>query len=204
MKTIITTLFLFAVTYGYNQNNLPEIKDLEHITFPSEQGVYYKDNNNLLNPFEGTYLYSNGNTSFKIVLEKKEMTTYNSGYFYEDLLVGGYQYIEEGTEKINTLNVLNTDHTNSTANYKIHANIIYRGNALWIEDATSSDEVWLDGTIKDPLSNSLHDLFLRKVTHNGQEALKILIMYGHTVREEGDPPKPPASYPNGEFILIKQ
>ena len=34
-------------------------------------GAYYKDVNNLLNPFEGTYIYTSGSTTLKIVLVKK-------------------------------------------------------------------------------------------------------------------------------------
>ena len=37
-------------------------------------GYYVQDMNLLLNPFEGTYLYTNGNTSFKIILVKKNAT----------------------------------------------------------------------------------------------------------------------------------
>ena len=49
-------------------------------------GYYLRDNNNLLNTFEGTYQYTNSNTILKIVLVKK-IQQYNQE-FYEDLIIG--------------------------------------------------------------------------------------------------------------------
>src|SRR5690606_103459 len=68
---------------------------------------YYKDLNNKLNPFEGTWLYTNGNTSLKIILEKRLMQF--NGDYYIDLIVGEYRYVENGVEKINTLSDLSLD-----------------------------------------------------------------------------------------------
>ena len=68
-------------------------------------GSYYKDLDNLLNVYEGTYLYTNGTTTLKIVLQKKTMSF--DGHHYEDLIIGEYQYIKNGVEIINTLPRLN-------------------------------------------------------------------------------------------------
>jgi hypothetical protein len=53
-----------------------------------QSNAYYKDLDNELDTFEGTWLYTNGNTSWKIIL-KKEITFFNDKY-YEDLIVGEY------------------------------------------------------------------------------------------------------------------
>jgi hypothetical protein len=66
------------------------------------QGTYFKDLNNELNKFEGAWVFTNGNTSLKIVLYKVEMN-YDGSEFYFDDLRGEYQYIENGVEIINTL-----------------------------------------------------------------------------------------------------
>jgi hypothetical protein len=58
---------------------------------------YYKDVNNILNDFEGTWLYQSGNTSLKLTLVKS--IQFFNGDFYEDTIIGGYQYIENGIEK---------------------------------------------------------------------------------------------------------
>lgn len=71
-------------------------------------GAYYKDTANELNKFEGTWLYTNGTTSFKLVLQKRTMQLIKN--YYKDVLVGGYQYIENGVEKVNWLSDVNATH----------------------------------------------------------------------------------------------
>ena len=76
--------------------------------------AYYKDTDNFQDQYLGTWLYTNGSTSLKIKFEKKVMF-YNKNddkFFYEDLLIGEYQYIENGIEKVNTLNNLSLNITN--------------------------------------------------------------------------------------------
>jgi len=65
------------------------------------RGAYYKDIDNDLNKFEGTWKYTNGNTSFTISLLKK-IQSFNGSWYY-DQLVGEYQYIENGIEIVNYL-----------------------------------------------------------------------------------------------------
>lgn len=75
----------------------------------SISGAYYKDINNLLDPYVGTWLYSNGADTLKIKLRKVTMTP-SINNSYKDLIVGEYQYVANGVEKINTLNNFNTDY----------------------------------------------------------------------------------------------
>ena len=65
-------LLLFSISCKAQSPVLDISQDMgtENLT-----GAYYKDTYNLLNPFEGTYLYTNGNTIFKIVFQKKVMGT---------------------------------------------------------------------------------------------------------------------------------
>lgn len=70
--------------------------------FNSIKGAYYKDKKNVLNGYDGTYLFTNATTFFKLKLQKNIMTSRN-GVFYEDLIGGEYQWIENGVEKTNTL-----------------------------------------------------------------------------------------------------
>ncbi|MGF1554632.1 DUF6705 family protein [Paucihalobacter sp.] len=75
-------------------------------------GYYYKDFNNYLNVFEDTWVYTNGNTSLTTTLQKKAMvhvtTSDLSSDYYTDVVIGEYKFIENGIEKINTLqNLLN-------------------------------------------------------------------------------------------------
>ncbi|HLO72803.1 MAG TPA: DUF6705 family protein [Flavobacterium sp.] len=166
-------------------------------------GYYLKDTYNLLNPFEGIYEYTNGNTSFKIVLVKK-VQQYN-GEYYEDLIIGEYQYIENGIVKVNTLSELNTVYSNQRV-HKIDSNFLV-GNNFKLFPCTSclTNEKRLYTSIMDPISKRYADLIMRRTTENGQEVMKIKITNpsgGAYLEVEGPPAE--FSLPLGELTLIKQ
>src|SRR5690554_6781696 len=102
MKKILLTFTILLTIVCKAQS---PVKSLYDDVFESNSGAYYKDIYNDLNRFVGTWIYTDGTTSLTIVLQKKEMKYNNilGNNFYEDLLVGEYQYIENGIEKINTL-----------------------------------------------------------------------------------------------------
>lgn len=165
-------------------------------------GYYYKDFNNTLNQFEGTYLYTNGNTSFEVILQKKTQSVVNNRYS-EDILIGGYKYVENGTTKVDVLNDLNNTYSNGWF-YNINGNFILTGNTLGCTDC-DLNEKWIKASIEDPVSGSVDTLFIRKVTENGQEAIKIWIYHQMEARDANAPAPLPLSYPTGvNFILIKQ
>ena len=101
----ILTLLLTSLTFGQSP-----IIDLLDDDGNKIVNAYYKDINNLLNPFEGTFVYTNGSTQLKIKLVKK-VQQFN-GRYYEDLIIGEYQYIENGTEIVNTLDDINLTYIN--------------------------------------------------------------------------------------------
>jgi hypothetical protein len=101
MKTLYIIFFISTSIFAQSP-----IIDIEEYTYKSEiENAYYKDINNYFNDFEGTWLYTNGNTSLKIVLTKETMQY--TGKFYTDGITGEYQYIENGLEKRNTLSNTN-------------------------------------------------------------------------------------------------
>ena len=166
-------------------------------------GYYFKDINNVYNQFEGDYLYTNGNTSFLIKLRKKEHSSVGDGLYFEDMLIGSYRYVENGVEKVNVLDDINTDFPNGTY-HKIKARIILTGPEKGCPDC-EIDEKRLWGSIKDPVSGSVDRLNIRKTTVGGQEAIKIIILHAIEYRLVGTPAPPPVSYPlSQEIILIKQ
>ena len=99
LKTLAIILF-----FGGCKAQTP-ILDISESGTGLPNGYYLKDTYDLLNQFEGIYQYTNGSTILKIVLVKK-IQQYN-GKYYEDLIIGEYQYIENGIEKINTLSEIN-------------------------------------------------------------------------------------------------
>jgi hypothetical protein len=163
-------------------------------------GAYYKDINNLLDPFTGTYIYTNGNESFKIVLQKKTMSSVNNIYF-EDLIIGEYQYIKDGIEIVNSLPKLNQVFINQSL-HNISGNLILIGNELCEE--CSANEMHLHGTIKDENTNNYASLRIRKISINGEQAIKIYYYWNYNSHVEGTPLSPQPSFPGGEFVLIQE
>jgi|GEM_PF-1771756 hypothetical protein len=67
-------------------------------------GTYYQDN--VINNYAGTWKWTNGTDEFTIVLVKKKC---NLERFSVDVLSGGYRYVKNGVEQINTLSDVNID-----------------------------------------------------------------------------------------------
>ena len=78
-------------------------------------GSYLKDLNNELDKFEGTWEFVGENSSFIIVLEKKEQV-YNDEW-YEDMLIGEYKYIDNGVTTVDLLNRLSNPLLNNPNSY---------------------------------------------------------------------------------------
>ncbi|WP_312556533.1 DUF6705 family protein [Empedobacter brevis] len=56
------------------------------------EGTYYKDLNNELNQFVGTWVYTDGNKKYTINLKKLIKEEFNWGpHYYKDMLIGGYK-----------------------------------------------------------------------------------------------------------------
>jgi hypothetical protein len=198
MKSIKILLFFFCFATGTAQ--------IKNIDGPGNEyaqtGVYYKDLNNFFDPFIGTFIYSNGTTTFEIVLQKK-LHSSNGDVYFEDVLIGAYRYVENGIEKVNVLNDLDNNYPRGTT-YKISGRAIFTGK----EGCPQCDinEKWIYGTIQDPVSGSIDRLDIRKLLVGGQPAIKIFITHEIGYRNVNDTsPVIPISYPIAqEFILLKQ
>lgn len=163
------------------------------------QNAYYRDTNNLLNPFVGTYLYSIGNTSLKIVFQKRIMAY--DGYMYEDLLVGEYQYIENGIEKVNTLNNINSSNTNAMS---IRANYVYSNDSYWCSDCYPNEKRVM-GRFGEHSTHNSGQILISRVTVGGQQAIKINIWWQYgSYNVDTDPVPQVPIFQSGDYILIKQ
>ena len=67
-------------------------------------GTYYQDN--VINNYVGTWKWTSGTDEFTIVLVKKK---YNFEDYSTDVLSGGYRYVKNGVELVNTLNDVHID-----------------------------------------------------------------------------------------------
>ena len=196
---ILTTLLLLSI----NCKAQSPIIDIIDDDGSQVNGAYYKDINNLLNPFEGTYIYTNGSTSFKMVLVKKSLQ-YNSQY-YEDLIIGEYQYIKDGVQIANTLSEITTTYLNQR-NHKIEGNfLVDKNHRAWKCPSCGITELRLRTKIEDVVSGRFATLIMRRTTEGGQEVMKIKITHiSRAILEEGMPEPLEFALPVGEFTLIKQ
>ncbi|SHH23508.1 hypothetical protein SAMN05444372_1391 [Flavobacterium micromati] len=198
MKTYIHYITFFLIlTASQAQSPIYDISEPQD----GPKGSYYKDINGLLDGYDGTYLYSNGNTSLKFVLKKK-IKSYR--YYYEDLLVGEFQFIKDGVEIGNTLDNITINYTDEYTNHRIKGSSIITGTQLGCPSC-SPTEKRLRLSFVDNKSPNIAGVDMRKTTVNGVIALKVKIYWdGFITRREGDPVPPPASIHTGEYLMIKQ
>ena len=190
IQIILACLFINLVANA--QSPVIDLKVYDGSEIP---GFYLKDINNILNTFEGTWLYTNGNTSLKIVLVKKTLKP-NADYF-EDLIIGEYQYVLNGVQKFNSLSYLTTA-ISRERNHKIAGNHIHTGASPF--NSFTAGEVILKMYFEDNLGGNI---FIRKINVGGQEAIQIFRRCIHPPIQYGEPIIDPIG-PTGFFTLIKQ
>lgn len=164
-----------------------------------QNGAYYKDLNNEMDDFVGTWIYTEGNTTLKIKL-KKELMHYN-GRFYVDMIVGEYQYIKNGVELINTLD--NFDLVNGYQ-HRVYGKNLYDSCIPFPASDCEDGEIRLDLSVFDTLVNYSYDFLFHKRIVNGEPALRAFnVCYYHdTVPIGTEPPEPTLPCQN-EIILMK-
>ncbi len=177
------------------------IYDITEPTKGKPKGAYYKDIYGVLDGYDGTYLYTNGNTSLKFILKKKVKSF---GYYYEDLIVGEFQFIKDGVEKGNTLANMNINYKDEAVNHRITGSTIITGTQLGCPDC-SPTEKRLRLSFVDNKSPNIARIDIRKTTVNGKVAIKAKITWdGFVTVKEGGPAPTPASLYAGEYLMIKQ
>ncbi|WP_431133699.1 DUF6705 family protein [Psychroserpens mesophilus] len=169
--------------------------------YEEEPNAYYKDIDNDLNSFEGTWLYTNGTTSLKIILSKEVM--YFNDFYYEDLITGEYQYIEDGIEVINTLTSLGSSVGYESA---INGNHISKDCNFLPSSDCIDGENRLRVSLTDPMTGHVATTILHKRIINGQEAILAYVIFNQLVNYDGSSlPEPEPNMPwQQEYIMIKQ
>ncbi|GAA4158801.1 hypothetical protein GCM10022217_20550 [Chryseobacterium ginsenosidimutans] len=202
---IIVTILFSIIT---KSQTIIDIRDTKYSYLSNTYYDYYKkDLNNLLNPFQGTYIYTSGNTSFKIVLKK--MIKQQIGLHFEDIIIGEYQYIENGIEKINTLSNIDIIYPDQFFKHNIVGNGIIGNinNRQWKCPQCNPNEKRLSLIIEDKLSDRIADLLLRKTIINGKDVIQIKIQnISSKTIDTVNPSSPqlPFTLPIGEFTMTKQ
>lgn len=191
-------MFLLFTTACKSQT--VNMEDYVGVTIP---GRYYKDINNLLLPFEGTFVYSNGNKNLKVVLKKMSHSSMGDVYF-EDLLVGEFEYKVNNTVVASTLHKLDSIYINGVKN-SIFGNHILRGGSRACSYCPVTD-VFINGQLKDVSDINGAEIFFKKVSSNNQDAIELTLVWRIRGINKDLPASfsPDASFPGGVYILIKQ
>ncbi|PZR24458.1 MAG: hypothetical protein DI539_00335 [Flavobacterium psychrophilum] len=197
------------ILFFLNSTAQSPIKSLNDDDYGTIDGAYYKDTENNLDNYTGTWIYTNGTTSLTISLQKKIMMPfyYAPTSIYEDILIGEYRYIENGIEKINTLSQLSLN-LSEAIEYSIHGNIIVKQNSQYCKDCGPNDRKILL-MFKDPSCHILGydpQMIFQRVDSGGIQKLKLKFRTtsGMIVEEGVTPPCTEYKIPFGEYILIKQ
>lgn len=195
---IILSITLFFASCNAQTINLEDQGSYRH--YP--QGAYFKDITNYLDPFTGTYLYTDGNISLKIILGKKIK---DNGRYSEDVIYGGYEYKVNGITLANTLPEtlpLNT----YAGSYFINGNSFLLNDSHPPCNTCAPNEKRLYISIMDTQCSYYRNLVIKKEIVAGVEQIKITIQPRTTVYYKSTEPEPTISYilPDGDYTLIKQ
>lgn len=200
MKNIIILLLIINL---YNCKAQSTIHPLADRNVPENfNNVYFKDIDNDLDQFVGTWVFQDGNTSLTIVLEK--LTQFFTGSWYDDRLIGEYKYVLNGTEIVNYLPRLNNPNVTKAA-HSIKGKKIVSKYYLPECDFCATNQRRLSLNFADLERKYLFDseLILTYVNDNGIEKLYV-VLQGKTTSTVPDNVPLETRVPYGEYILIKQ
>ncbi|WP_177731619.1 DUF6705 family protein [Flavobacterium inviolabile] len=201
MKTIFTILLVSFLFSCKAQVVVPIAEDSD-VAYTS--GTYNKDVDNDFIKYIGTWKYQNGNTSLTISFAKITFEYFEYKNYYQDLLVGEYKYINNGTEIINTLSLL-ADNSLSGDDHSISGNLIWTKNLYPVCSDCAENERRIKLSIYDPERRYLSSsVILRYKNDNGTEKIiaKIYKSDNSIMQPEGSPDE--MRIPYGEYVLIKQ
>jgi hypothetical protein len=184
MKKIVTLFSLFIMFYCKAQSTMiPLYTPTTHIGDIAD--AYYKDTNNLQNQFVGTWKYTNGTTTFKIVLSK--LNSHYNGKYYEDIIVGEYEYYENGVLKISTLSNLLLPQTSIIENIRGYLMCPGSFDNPLCADCSYTDRKVTKLDFNDPQRQLMGTLYLRRVDNGTQQILNASLFQDMVVSEPNDP-----------------
>jgi hypothetical protein len=118
-----------------------------------------------------------------------------------DLLVGEYQYIESGIEKINTLSEFNNSSI-SGYQHKISGRVFVHQLPQNCIDNSNIQEIKIELSIRNPTNRFIEGrIILRYINDNGIEKLEACI-YDYTTLSDNADDK--FDIPDGYYMFVKQ
>ena len=199
MKHIVSIILIISFFSCKAQSVIEPIGSGED--FQKTPDYYVKDVNNEFNKFIGTWKFIDGNTEliFKLKKEIQYQTSEDSNYM--DLLVGEYKYVENGEEKVNTLD--NFDDSNITGyDHNISGRVFTHIAPSSCLISSDNNEIKIEVSLTDPDDfNITGNVILRYVNENGVEKLQICIQDNSVL---ADNENANIAIPDGFYELIKQ
>lgn len=195
MKKIILILLLAVITSCKAQS--PEVNVLEW-DYIMQPNIYLKDVADDMSSFTGTYIFDNGNIYFKVQLKKIPMVY--SGYLYEDLLVGEFEYRVNGVTLVNTLPMFN-QYEENPYRHAIRGSLVVNNDYYPVCNDCAPNEKRMSVGFND--TKRAFNLIIRKMMVGSSQALKFSFKYGGESVIQGQTPVVPYIQ-EPEYILIKQ
>ena len=196
-NTIIILLILTTLSCKAQSIIIPKGSGQDYELTPD---YYLKDVNNEFGKFVGTWKYTSGATELTFKLKKEELYQLKN-YNYEDLLVGEYQYIENGIEKVNTLSDFDNTDISGYSHKITGGTFMHRLPPYYCTDNSDPAEIKIGLFLKHPTNSDVDgQLVLRYVNDNGTEKLEVCV-YDQTTLGDGNER---TLIPNGQYVLVKQ
>ena len=167
-------------------------------------GAYYKDIDNELNQFAGTYQLLGNNGLDEMTIVFKKFVNYYNSKFYQDILVGEMKYKKDGVLYFDNLNKINENYQYKHK-HDIAGNSLIANQTRPVCNDCSPNQYRAD-LIFYGRNNNNHcggDLILRKFIENGQEKIKASFYFHPAGQVEGEPENPKSYFPGGDYILTK-
>jgi len=200
MKNIhILAIYILTSLACKAQHPIIDIEKKPSIWDEQTENVYYKDINNFFDGFTGVWKAERSNKILIIDL-KKIVKIPNDIPYYADYMVGEYKYLENGIEKINTLN--NTD----IFKRGISGGYLVKHDQKPPCSNCKPEKRRLLLTFSDRVRNIHGSIILQVVTINGKQALKGLIynVGGMSYHEDNKPQYFDITAATGLWTFIKQ
>ena len=199
MKNIITLLIFTTCLLSCKAQTIVPMKQLAG----SPTGnVYYKDTDNFLDNFVGTWKYQNGNEEFTLILKKKLFYDYKGSY--SDILYGEYKYVNSsGSTLINTLDKIDYPYT-GMGYHKIVGAMLIRNNQYLVCTDCTVGEYRVKSFFKDPdRKYIMMNIVFRYINPTTKKATVNKTGVAITDASQVNLPDNP-QIPENEYTLIKQ
>jgi hypothetical protein len=197
MKTKIL-MILSLVTYSFcNAQTVYDLTDPEPDL--GTYNYYMKDINNVLDPFVGTWVYTDGGNTITMTLKKKIKVKTSSRSVFQDFLYGEYRFEQNGVVVLDYMSQLDDPNITNIHEHKIEGNRL-PSHSVFDHDPNVTGYV-VDLSMCEP--NVCSTFIMYRTTINGVDALKVFKRQMITYKLRGEP-----SYytvmPDGYLTFIKQ